>query len=307
MKVAVVGGGAMGGVWAANLALAGNDVTVVDASPDVIGAVNERGLIVERGGASQTARVAATAEPAQLGPVDVVFFFVKAHHTRSAAGAARSLAGESSTVVSLQNGWGNADVLAETFSANQIVVGVTYHSATVKAPGTVAHTGTGETFLGPYVDGASLDRAEAVAELMQGAGFAATPTPEVKVEIWKKLVLNAATLPTAALTGLRAGQLGQPGEMLDLVDALAGEAVGVARALGYPIELEERVERIHRVLEGAGVGKASMLQDAEAHRKTEVEVINGAIVHTGRQQGVDVPLNQAMVALIHGLERGWQG
>jgi 2-dehydropantoate 2-reductase len=128
----------------------------------------------------------------------------------------------------------------------------------------------------------------------------------VRTEIWRKLVLNAATLPTAALTTLRAGELGVPGPMLDLVDALAAEAVAVAQAQGLAIELDERVERIHATLERAGAGKPSMLQDAEAHRKTEVERINGAVVAAGDASGVAVPLNRAMLALIGGLERSWR-
>jgi len=163
----------------------------------------------------------------------------------------------------------------------------------------------GPTFLGPYLDGAPLERAEAVARLLSGAGIEATVTSRVKTEVWKKLILNAATLPTAALTGLCAGDLGQPGPMRDLVDALAAEAVAVAQAQGYDIDLDERLARIHAVLTGAGRGKPSMLQDAEARRKTEIEVINAAIVRTAQASGLAVPLNQAMVALIGGLERGW--
>jgi 2-dehydropantoate 2-reductase len=305
MKVAVVGGGAMGGVWAACLASAGNDVTVVDASPQVVDALNGEGLVVERDGAIQKVRVRAVQDPGEIGKVDVVFFFVKAHHTSSAAQASRPLAGTATTVVSLQNGWGNADVLARNYPPEQIVVGVTYHGATVKAPGRVAHTGRGDTFVGPYVDGAPLERARKIADLMEGAGLPATPTPEVKTEIWKKLVLNAATLPPAALTGLSAGELGQPGPLLDLVDELAAEAVAVGQALGYAVDRRERVERIHTVLEAVGPGKGSMLQDVEARRKTEIEVINGAVVRAATEQGVEVPLNRAMVALVQGLERSW--
>lgn len=305
MKVAVVGGGAMGGVWAAHLAEAVNEVTVLDASPPVVDAINGKGLIVEHGGTTRTIHVLALREPAPAGHMDVVFFFVKANHTASAAQTTRSMVGPATIVVSLQNGWGNADVLARIFSPEQIVVGVTYHSATVRAPGRVAHTGTGETFLGPYVDGAPLDRANRVAALMENGDLPATPTAAVKAEIWKKLILNAATLPTAALTRLSAGEVGQPGELLDLVDALASEAVRVAQALGYHIERQERIERIHTILQGAGKGKASMLQDVEAQRKTEIEVINGAVVRVAAEQGVDVPLNRAMVALVHGLERSW--
>ena len=300
-----MGAGAMGGLWAARLAAAGNEVIVVDVAPAVLEAVARDGLALQTGETSETARVEATSDPGAVGTVDAVFFFTKAQHTAGAAALARPMVGPETSVVSLQNGWGNADTLVGTYAPAQLVIGVTYNSATVLAPGRVAHTGKGATFVGPYGDDADLERAERVGALLTAAGLEATATPSVKTEIWKKLVLNAATLPTAALTGLRAGELGQPGPLLDLVDALAREAVAVARGRGYAIEAQERVERIHAVLAGAGAGKGSMLQDVEARRKTEIEVINGAVVRAAEALGIDVPLNRAMLALIGGLERGW--
>jgi len=297
MRVAVVGAGAMGGLWAARIGATGTPVTIVDVSEALVSAVKADGLSVQTGDAVETARPDAVTDPSAVGPADVVFFFVKAQHTASAADMARPLVGPDTTVVSQQNGWGNAA---------QMVIGVTYHSATVLGPGRVAHTGQGPTVVGPYEDGGGLDRAKRVSALLCGAGIDTTVTPGVKTEVWKKLILNAATLPTASLTRLRAGSLGEPGPLLDLVDAVACEAVAVARAQGYEIDRQERLERIHTVLAGAGQGKGSMLQDVEARRKTEVEVINGAVVRAAERSGIDVPLNKAMVALIGGLERGWR-
>lgn len=307
MRVAVVGAGAMGGVWAANFAAVGHEVVVVDVAAEVIEAIGGEGLVVERkDGTVDTARVRATARPAEIGPVEAVFFFVKAQHTAVAAEGARPLVGPETTVVSLQNGWGNADTLAGVFPPERLALGVTYHSATVLAPGRIAHTGVSNTFLGPYLDGGPIERAEAVGAAMRGAGIETTVTPAVKTEVWKKLILNCATLPTAGLTRLKAGELGQPGPMLDLVDAIAAEAVTVATALGYEIALAERIETIHGLLPRAGAGKPSMLQDVEAGRKTEIEVINGAVVREAERLGIDVPINRAMVALIGGLERSWR-
>ena len=306
MKIAVIGGGAMGGIWAARLAQSQHDVSIVDVAQSLLEALKTQGLTVEHAGESVTVWPRVTDAPQEIGAVEVVFFFVKAQHTAFAAQMARPLINETTTVVSLQNGWGNADVLAQHYPAEQIVVGVTYHSGTVLAPGRVGHTGKGPTYLGPYSSEAGLARTKVVSDLLAGVGIENVPTAEARTEIWKKLILNAATLPTSALTTLRAGELGQPGEMLDLVDAITAEAVSVAQALGYHIELEERVERIHAVLAGAGAGKPSMLQDVEGKRKTEIEVINGAVVKAAQERGVAVPLNRACVALIHGLERSWQ-
>lgn len=306
MRVAIVGAGAMGGLWAGRLAAAGASVAVVDVSAPLVEAINRDGLALRRGEQTETIPLRATTRAEELGSVDAVFFFVKARHTVAAAEMARPLVGPDTAVVSLQNGWGNAGTLAAVYPPERLLVGVTYHSATVTAPGQVSHTGQGMTFLGPYADGAPLEQAEEIRDTLAAAGIEVTVTREVKTEVWKKLVLNAATLPTSSLTGLRSGELGQPGPLLELVDALAAEAVAVARAQGYDIDLVERVGRIHAVLSGAGPGKSSMLQDAEACRKTEIEVINGAVARAGEAHGVDVPLNRAMVALIGGLERGWR-
>jgi 2-dehydropantoate 2-reductase len=110
----------------------------------------------------------------------------------------------------------------------------------------------------------------------------------------------------SALTGLRAAELVEQGPWRDLIDELAREAVGVARSAGYEIDETERVEHIHRVLGSAGMGVPSMLADVRARRATEIGTINGAIVDEARRVGRSAPLNEAMVALVRGLERSWQ-
>jgi 2-dehydropantoate 2-reductase len=309
VKIAVVGGaGAMGAVWASQLQAAGNDVVIVDVARPALEAIARDGLIVEdKAGARQTFHIAATDDPASIGPRDAVIFFVKAQHTAAAADLARPLVGDATTVVTLQNGWGNADVLAQAYPPTQIVMGVTYHSAKALGPGVVAHTAdNGPTFVGPYLAGAPLDRARAIGEAMTEAGIATTVTPEATTEVWKKLVLNCATLPVAALTRLYSGTTGQTEPLLRVCDALAIEAVAVANAKGLPLDPVERTTTIRGVLANAGQGKASMLQDVEAQRKTEIEAVNGAIVREADALGLDAPLNRAMVALVNGLEASWR-
>jgi 2-dehydropantoate 2-reductase len=304
MKTTVVGGGAMGAMYAAALASHGSDVTVLDSAPAVVDAITEHGIRIRRGTDLETVRVRATTKPAEAA-ADVVMVFVKAHHTAAVASELSSYIRDDSTVVSLQNGWGNAATLSKAVPPEQLVIGVTYHSCTALEPGYVAHTGQGPTFLGPYGDAAVMDRADTTAALLAAAGFEVTATQAARDEIWKKLVLNAATLPVAALTGLCAGDIGASEDPLALADDLAREAVSVGQARGLNIDLAERLDRIHAVLAAAGKGKPSMLQDVLARRKTEVEVINGAVAAAGHDEGVAVPLNRAMVSLIHGLEGSW--
>jgi len=304
MKTTVVGGGAMGAMYAAALASHGTDVTVLDSAQTVVDAIAEHGIRVRRGSDLKTVRVRATTRPAEA-IADVVIVFVKAHHTATVARQLPSYVRDDSIVVSLQNGWGNAETLTTTLPPEQLVVGVTYHSCTAVGPGYVDHTGEGPTFLGPYQDTAALGPADTVSALLASAGFEVTATRTARDEIWKKLVLNAATLPVAALTGLCAGDIAAAEGPLALADDLAREAVSVGKARGLNIDLAERLDRIHAVLAAAGKGKPSMLQDVLARRKTEIEVINGAIAAAGHHEGLAVPLNQAMVSLIHGLEGSW--
>lgn len=305
MRLAVVGAGAMGGTLAAEAALAGHDVVVLDVSQDIVDRVRDSGLTVDQPEGPIVAQLRAETSAENVGQVDCVVLFVKAQHTESAGRSIEPMIGPETSVVTLQNGWGNADVLAGLVEPRRLVMGVTYHSCTLLAPAHLAHTGRGATFVGPFDPAGSLDAASSVADLLSKAGWPTDATPSIRTEIWKKLVLNAATLPTAALSRLCAGELGRPGALLDLIDGLAEEAVAVARSMSLDVDRAERLDRIHAVLIAAGKGKASMLQDVEAGRKTEIETVNGAVARVGAEQGVPVPLNRAMVALIGGLERSW--
>jgi 2-dehydropantoate 2-reductase len=301
MRIAVVGAGAMGSIFGARFAQAGHDTVLVDVAAPLVERINDAGVTVVRGDEETVTRVPATSDTASVGPVDLVVVCVKCYHTESAAELARPLVGPDTVVASLQNGWGNGDVLAAAFPPEQVVVGVTYNSGTVLDVGRVAHPGVGPTTMGPFADGATAG-AELLARALADGGLEAAVAVPVRPEIWKKLILNAATLPTAALTGMNAGALTAHAEMRALVTDTAREAVAVARALGYEIDEEERVAYIHGLLERAGPTKASMLQDFEAGRRTEIDVINGAVVRAADEHGVPVPLNRAFCRLVAGWE-----
>lgn len=308
MKIVIVGGtGALGGVWAAALHQAGHDVTILGASQAIVDVINRNGLTIETAGQQpRTFHIPATTNPTTLGLAGAVILLTKAHQTRAAIERALPAVGPDTVVVTLQNGWGNADVLAESVDPARLVIGVTYRGGTVLSPGRVLRTlTTGSTFVGPYLDGDSLERADSIGDLLSAAGIATSVTAEVKAEIWKKLILNAAGVTIAALTRLQTGSLpGKPG--LDwLATELVREGAAVADALGYPIDADERTRTLLALWDAGGAGRASMLQDVEAKRKTEIDAITGAIVREGDAVGVSVPLHRAMLGLIHGIETSW--
>ena len=301
MRIAVVGAGAMGSIFGARFTQAGHETVLVDVAAPLVEKINADGVTVVRGEEEATTRVPATTDPASVGQVDAVVFFVKCYHTPSAAEMARPLVGPDTVVASLQNGWGNGDVLASVFPAEQVVIGVTYNSGLVQAPGRVVHPAEQPTFVGSFSDGPG-DRPARLAQALSDAGLETTVASPVRPAIWKKLILNTATLPTAALTGMNAGALTACEDTRALVTDTARESVAVAQALGYDIDPQERVDAIHALLEKAGPSKASMLQDFEAGRRTEIDVINGAVVKAADGAGIDVPLNRAFVQLVKGWE-----
>lgn len=301
MKIAVVGAGAMGSIFGACFVRGGHETVLVDVAPALIERINADGVTIVRNGKETVTRVPATSDTESVGTVDAVAFCVKCYHTESAVELARPLVGPETVVASLQNGWGNGDVLAQAFPQEQVVVGVTYNSGTVLDVAKVAHPGVGPTTLGSFADGTT-EGAERLAGALSDGGLEALVASPVRPEIWKKLILNAASLPAAALTGMTAGAMGASEDMCALMGATAAEAVTVARALGFDIDERERIDTILGVSKRAGSTKASMLQDVEGGRRTEIDVINGAVVRAADEVGVPVPLNRAFVQLIHGWE-----
>ena len=210
--------------------------------------------------------------------------------------------GPDTTVLTLQNGWGNADRIAAVAGPERVVVGLTYHSGTLLAPGRVKHPGSGRTVIGEIGGGAS-DRVGGHRRSLQRRR-ASRPSRATRVldEIWKKLALNCCTLPTSGLLRFHAHELVAHDGTLALMRGLLDEVVAVAQARGIALDADERWPAITGLLERAVGGKASMLQDVEAGRRTEIEVINGAVVDAGASAGVPTPLNAAMVWMISALQ-----
>lgn len=303
MRVAILGGaGAMGGIFGAYLARAGHDTTLIDVARPAIEAINAHGLTVEeKDGSALVVRVRATDEPASVGPVDLIINFVKCYHTEAAVRSALPLMGEDTAVLSLQNGWGNADRIAAVAGRERVLVGLTYHGGTLLGPGRVKHPGTGMTYLGE-LDGSRSERLMRVDAALREAGFETTLSDRIVDEVWKKLALNCCTLPTSALLRFLAHELVAYPAASDAMAMILREVVDVARARGIALDYDERWAAITALLAGAVGGKASMLQDVEAARQTEIEVINGAVAKAGREAGVATPINDAMVAMVTALQ-----
>lgn len=302
MRVAILGGaGAMGGLFGSRLALAGNTVTLIDVWREAVEAINTCGLRVTENGRTRTVRVKAVADPAEAGPADLVIVLVKGQHTESAVRSGLPLIKNETAVLTLQNGWGNADRIAGIVGRERVLAGVTLHSVTTVGPGHIQHAGQGPTTIGE-LDGRMTPRLGLITELLSAAGFEVSATGNVLKVIWSKLALNVCSLPVCALLRFRSGQLVEHEGTLDLMRALLHEVVAVANAQGIHLNYEESWEAITSQLRRAANVRASMLQDVENGRLTEIETINGAIIECGRQLKIPTPYNDALVWLMRSLQ-----
>lgn len=303
MNFAIIGGtGAMGSIFGGRLKQAGYDVTLFDVSEGAVQRIRREGLqLTDKTGATDTIEIPATTHPAEVGPADVALVFVKCFHTESAIRMAAPFLGENTTVLSLQNGWGNAQTISELLGKERLMIGVNYVSGTVLEPGHVRQVGNPVAWIGRWGQPADL-RAWQIAEALTKAGFQTTASDNVLLDVWKKLALNVVTLPTSALPGFTADRLIAHEPMMDVMRALLRETVTVAEAEGIGLDFDERWDYIVNLLRNAVGARGSMLQDVQAKRRTEIDVINGAIAAAGRRHAIPTPVNDTMVGLMKALE-----
>lgn len=304
MKITILGGaGAMGVMFGAKLALAGEDVTLIDVNRAAIDHINQNGVTLEeKSGDKHVAKVKAKSDTASAGVQDYVVVFTKCYHTESAVRAALPMIGANTTVVSLQNGWGNAPLIQSIAGEDKVFAGVTYNSGALRGLGHTYQGGVGITHIGELKGGTSA-RVHGLAEALRKGGFDVAESDAVLKEIWSKLALNVCTLPTAAVYAWEARKLVEHPGMKDLMAALLREVVAVAHAQNIPMDYDERWAAITGLLERiAPTLKGSMPTDIENKRRTEIDVINGAIVAGGRQHSIPTPYNNTMLWLIRSLE-----
>jgi 2-dehydropantoate 2-reductase len=163
----------------------------------------------------------------------------------------------------------------------------------------------GDTKIGPFEpQPASMEQVERLAEALTRGGMDTVALPDARGAQWTKVIFNAATNPLGALTGLTHGRLCELPATRELISALVREGVAVSDALGITLDGDPDA-LVDHAAKVAYDHKASMLQDALAHRRTEIDALNGGIARFGRETGVPTPLNEAIAALIKGMEQGW--
>ena len=297
-RIAVLGAGAMGCLFGAFLAESGVRVLLVDTWREHVAMLNKNGITMETpAGCRSVTDVSATCDYAALRDATIVFVFVKAAATEAAIRKAVSCVPCNTIFVTLQNGLGNIEALCRHLSHTRIVAGTTACGAALLGPGRVRVGGIAQTVLGT-LDGGEASRAEALALLLSRAGLPARCAGNIVGSMWTKLLVNVGINAIAALTCLPNGAIFAAPEGDELAVKAVDEAVLVAKAKGIQLETDDPVGHVRAVAEATASNTASMLQDIQAARLTEIDAINGAIVREGRALGIPVPVNETLVALV---------
>jgi 2-dehydropantoate 2-reductase len=304
VRICIVGCGAVGSLFAANLArLEDVEVWAFDPAREHVEAINRDGLRLS-GAEEVVGRLRATSDPAELPTCDYGIVATKAMHT-SAAIEATAPAFTDGCVATVQNGLGNEEALAE--HADRVIRGTTFPAGKLLGPGHVQWDVKGDTTLGPFEPRpVPLAEIERLAEACTRAGLPTQAVSDARGPQWRKVIFNASTNPVGALTGLTHGRVCEDAALRGLVSGLVDEGKAVAAAQGIELDAdpEDLIDHAAKP-EVAYDHKASMLQDVEARRPTEIDYLNGGIARFGAEHGVPTPLNNAIWALVRGLERSW--
>jgi len=304
MRICIVGCGAVGSLFAAHLAKAGEaEVWVYDVWKEHTDAIRAKGLRLS-GAADFTARMNATSDASEIPRCDYGIVATKAIQTRSAIADTARLFDENSAVCSVQNGVGNEEIIAE--HVRYVIRGTTFPAGHAIAPGHIGYDIKGDTWIGPFEPTAtSMKKVEELAGFMTRSGMNTIALQDARGAQWTKLIFNASTNPVGALTLLHHGAATRFGPTGQLFQDLIAEGEAVARSLGITLHGDPR-DLVRKGARAPGKHRASMLQDVLAKRQTEVDFINGAIVKWGEKEGVPTPLNKGLWELIKGLEHSWK-
>lgn len=302
MKIAVVGAGAMGSVYAALFADAGNEVWAIDVWEEHINAINKNGLRVEGASGDRTVRLNATTHAGDAGICDLVIIATKADGVGSAAGAVEPLLDENTTILTIQNGLGAAERIAQYRSPDNILIGVAGgFGAAMKGPGHAFHNGMQLIRVGE-MNGGLTERVEKVAAAWRHAGFNVKAYEDVHQLVWEKFLCNVTFSGPSAVMRASCGEImgSEHGWRVALGCGLEAYAVGVAKGINF--SFDDAAAYITAFGEKMPNARSSMLQDHEAKRRSEIGAINGMVPALAEERGMSAPMNSMITDLVMMLE-----
>ena len=299
MRLAIVGSGAMGSLFAATLSIH-TDLVMLGHWPQQLACLRTAGLTVIHPDESRSTHFfPITDDPNTIAGVDLVLILVKTYQTVRAALEVKQLLSRDGLAVTLQNGLGNVDLLADVLGPERVTHGVTTAGAAMLEPGLLRIAGQGVTHLA--VQAKKEEAVRVLADLLQLAGFETYLAYDLDSLAWGKLAVNCGINPLTALLRVPNGTLAKDVQARTLMFAAAEETAAVAQALGIDLPYPDASQRVLEVAQATAANQSSMLQDVLRGSQTEIDAICGAVVRNGRKVGVPTPVNEEFLRLIESL------
>jgi len=290
--VIVLGAGAIGSVYAVKLS-ARHPVTVV-ARREHADAIRDGGLRLI-GKETVTARLEAVTGIASIAPRTIILLTTKVNASEAALRPIADLVRDDTVIVCVQNGLDSEGVARRAVGGRGLVLrAITQFGAIFQAPGLINYTSSGYTLLEDH------PRTAAIADMLTACGLEGRISPDIKTEIWRKLIYNCVINPITAITGTEVGGIADP-RLDPLKQLVIDECLAVARTEGITFD----VDFLTTITEVFAASRtiASMRQDLMRGRPTEIDHMNGAVAALGRRAGVDCPVNAALTAIIKAMDR----
>ena len=292
MRIAVMGTGGVGGYFGARLAAAGEDVTFI-ARGAQLQALREKGIAIESAlGSLLLPSVAATDDPSQVPPPDIVLFCVKLWDVETAARQMKPMVGPKTAVIALQNGVDAEAELAEILGRERVIGGVAHISALVQEPGIIRHTGKLQRLTFGELDGRPSDRTKNFLEACQHAKIDTRLTDRIDEAIWDKFIFLIAFSGLTCLMRVGIGPIRDDPECYGMFRAAMAEAFAVAKAKGIEFGYDPLVQWDKAIAAMPYDYRSSMLEDLERGRRLELPWLSGTVARLGKQLGVDTPVNR---------------
>lgn len=300
MKIAVIGAGAMGSIYGGHLSQK-NQVYLVDTNAAVVDAINQNGIEMEEGGGVNTYHPQAMTSTFGVGEADLIILFVKALYSRAALNGNRSLIGDKTYVLTLQNGSGHEDILSEFVPEDHIIIGTTEDNGAVLGLGKIRHGGKGRTNIGMLTEDKDgiLPR---VKEAFEQCGFDVLIHNNIQQLIWGKLFTNVSLSAVTGILQCRMGYIASDSHAWKMTEQLVREAVAVAGGLGLDFDQEEILSKVKATAEESPGGITSICADLKAGRRTEVDTISGSVVRAAAKCGIPAPTHSFLVEMVHAME-----
>ena len=307
MKIVIIGAGAIGRLFGVYLSRNGHQVIMVDRDPEVVSAINRRGLgFMEQGSRDPDAitfvPVGAVANAGEIEEAELTLLAVKSFDTLAAVQDATHLVDFSSPIIPLQTGLGNIEIMEKVVGKDAVIGGFTFMAATALAPGVVRQGGVGKTYIGE-IDGEMTDRVRSIAAMLTDASLICTPVHRFMGRLWCKVIVYSAINALSAVLQVQNGELMETVEGITLMKRLVDEGKEVARARAVDLVFHDLYGLLIDACRRTSGNISSMFQDILSGQRTEIEAQCGALAHYGRQAGVATPTQETMEELVHLLEK----